>query len=267
MFLRPTADEPFSAAKSHRALLDKLAQVLVGDDVPPRIGRFRVVRRLGRGALGEVFVARDERLDRTVALELWRREAEAPSTRASFERDAGAMARLSHPNLARVFEIGDLDGAPYVVTEFVDGVTLDAWLGESVRSLAEIVSAFVSAGRGLAAAHAAGVVHREFGPDKVTIGAHGRVLVRDFALARTNADARDDRRDQYDFCVALWTAVHGQAPDVAEGRSSPRWLRRALTRGLAREPERRWTSLDELLDALSAGLERRRWLPGGLSLG
>ncbi|HWB77396.1 MAG TPA: serine/threonine-protein kinase [Nannocystaceae bacterium] len=156
---------------------------------------FEVVRKLGMGGMGVVYLARDERLDRVVAVKLLApRRGEDGSRReagtARLEREAQAMAQLAHPNVVTVHEVGRHDGGVYVAMEYVDGGTARQWANERTRSIAEIVEVYLQAARGLAAAHAAGFVHRDFKPDNMLIGRDadggiGRVRVADFGLART----------------------------------------------------------------------------------
>ncbi|MEX1366275.1 MAG: tetratricopeptide repeat protein [Nannocystaceae bacterium] len=152
------------------------------------LGRYIVVAPLGAGAMGVVYRAFDPDLDRSVALKLvggLREGSEGDDERARLLREAQAMARLSHPNVIPVFDVGVMDDAVFVAMELVDGVTLRAWLKERSRSVEEILAVFLDAGRGLAAAHAAGLVHRDFKPDNVMVGHDGRVRVLDFGLARS----------------------------------------------------------------------------------
>ncbi|MEM6291417.1 MAG: serine/threonine-protein kinase [Myxococcota bacterium] len=153
--------------------------------VPPEaVDRYVIGRQLGAGGLGIVFEAWDPELERTVAVKLVR--PRTPGTRGPerFLREAQALARLNHPNVVSVFGVGTCDDAVtvYVVMQFIDGVTLGAWSGEE-RSYDEILAVFLAAGRGLVAAHAAGIVHRDFKPDNVMIDAAGKVHVLDFGLA------------------------------------------------------------------------------------
>lgn len=150
--------------------------------VPDRIGRFVVESRLGVGGMGAVFRAHDPALDRPVALKLLRGEAR-PDEQARLRREAQALARLSHPHVVKVFEAGLHGTRAYIAMELVDGISLDAWLAARSRTLHEILDAFIQAGEGLAAAHTAGFVHRDFKPSNVMMGADGRVRVLDFGLA------------------------------------------------------------------------------------
>lgn len=233
------------AKQYERALRRKLQRALWGGvslrDGRKMIGRFTVERRLGRGGAGDVYYARDERLGREVALKVLRAHGD-PLSQARFERGAQAMALLSHPNVVRLLEIGDAEGVPFIVMEYVDGETLASWVEHGPRELRAVVSTFVAAGTGLAAAHEHGLVHRDFKPSNVMLGADGRVLVTDFGLARRPQGSTDDlsrelriaglltgtpaymapelfaggqadaRSDQYSFCVALWEALYGRRP-------------------------------------------------------
>jgi eukaryotic-like serine/threonine-protein kinase len=152
-----------------------------------RVGRFIVQAPLGVGGMGVVHAADDPVLGRKVALKLIHADrGEGPASeewRARLLREARATARLSHPNVITVHDIGLHDDQPFVAMELVDGNTLRSWLAASPRSWRDIVSVFVAAGRGLLAAHRAGLVHRDFKPDNVLIGHDGRIVVTDFGLA------------------------------------------------------------------------------------
>ncbi len=147
------------------------------------LGRYRIERTLGEGGMGVVHAAFDPDLERRVALKVLR-TAEGDEARHRLLREARARARLTHPNVVTVHEVGSAHGRDYVAMELVDGETLDEWLRVQPRSAREIVAAFVAAGRGLAAAHAAGLVHRDFKPRNVLRRRDGRICVTDFGLAR-----------------------------------------------------------------------------------
>ena len=154
---------------------------------PAAIGRFTVLRELGRGGTGVVYAAYDEQLDRKVAVKLLHSETREDLARTRLLREAQAMARLSHPNIVGVHEVGTFGRQIYVAMEFVHGMTLHAWLKRKRRPFAELAAMFRQAGEGLAAAHAAGLVHRDFKPANVMVGDDGRVRVLDFGLARAEA--------------------------------------------------------------------------------
>ncbi|MEM9455634.1 MAG: serine/threonine-protein kinase [Myxococcota bacterium] len=160
---------------------------------PPatRVDRFTLLDQLGAGGMGVVFAAYDPELDRRVALKLLRTEPSAAGNTgqaaARLQREAQAMARVSHPNVITVFEVGRVDGQIFIAMEYVAGQTLARWFGAERREVSEILGIFEQAGRGLVAAHAAGLVHRDFKPTNVMIGDDGRVRVLDFGLARPYA--------------------------------------------------------------------------------
>lgn len=151
-----------------------------------KVGRFVVVAELGSGGMGAVFAAHDPELDRQVALKVMRNAAGEEEDRVRMLREGQAMARVTHPNVITVYEVGTADGIVFLAQELLDGGTLGTWL-EKPHTQDEIVEKLVAAGRGLAAAHAAGLVHRDFKPDNVLLGKDGRVRVADFGLARATA--------------------------------------------------------------------------------
>ncbi len=152
-------------------------------------GRYHLLERLGAGGMGEVYAAFDPQLDRRVALKLLRAGAlSASEGKARLVREAQAMARLQHPNVATVHDVGAVDEHVFVAMEFVEGETLGEWL-RGDRSWEEVLDVFVQAGAGLAAAHHAGLVHRDFKPDNVLIGKDGRPRVVDFGLARQSTSS------------------------------------------------------------------------------
>ena len=135
------------------------------DEPAPRVdGRYRVERTLGRGAMGEVHLAHDHRLGRTVALKVVHAggTSDTATLRARLEREAQALARVDHPNVVGIFDVGTHEGQTYFTMQYVAGTTLRAWQGG--RPCGEIVAAYLQAARGLAAAHAVEVVHRDFKP-------------------------------------------------------------------------------------------------------
>ncbi|RMG95063.1 MAG: serine/threonine protein kinase [Deltaproteobacteria bacterium] len=214
-----------------------------------KIDRFSILEPLGAGGEGIVFAAYDPRLDRRVALKILPRTHDDLPVEDAL-REARAMARLSDPHVLSVYDAGTVEGAVYVVLEFVQGWTLAAYLREHDPSPSEVLELYRQAGRGLAAAHRAGVVHGDFQPANVLVGDDGRVRVMDFGLARlAGADERHLSRfgtlaymaperlrgergtaasDQFSFCVALYEGLYAARPF-------------------------RWRTVDELVEAVTHG--------------
>lgn len=176
------------------------------------VGRYQVIGELGSGGMGRVYAAHDPELARKVAIKLMHPEGSradgGSDGRARLLREAQAMARLSHPNVIAVHDVGTLGQQVFIAMEYVEGSTLARWLADRERSWREVVSMFIQAGRGLAAAHAAGIVHRDFKPDNVLVDKEGRARVFDFGLARP-AQLRDIERSAH---ATAQSTVDGEAP-------------------------------------------------------
>jgi eukaryotic-like serine/threonine-protein kinase len=159
-----------------------------GEQTPARVGRYVVVQRIGAGAMGVVLRAYDPKLRREVALKIVRPRAsiEGDEAQARLLREAQALARLNHPNVVAVYDAESTDDGVCIAMEFVEGRTLRGWLREQTRSWSEVLSMIIAVARGLAAAHAAGIVHRDVKPDNCLVGTDGRLRVTDFGLARTS---------------------------------------------------------------------------------
>jgi serine/threonine protein kinase/Tfp pilus assembly protein PilF len=169
-------------------------------DVAPAstVGRYVVLDLLGVGGMGVVCTAYDPKLDRKVALKLLRDrdgtdESQASHGRARLLREAQALAKLSHPNIITVHDVDTYDDQLYIAMEYVEGRTVKEWLAEEEHGWREVVEVFVEAGRGLAAAHEAGITHRDFKPANVLMGDDGRVRVADFGLAKGREERELDR--------------------------------------------------------------------------
>jgi tetratricopeptide (TPR) repeat protein/predicted Ser/Thr protein kinase len=153
---------------------------------PATVDRYALGETLGAGGLGVVYEAWDPKLERRVAVKLVRPKGRRDANGSErFLREAQALARLSHPNVVGVYGVGTCEDGEtvYVVMEHIEGRTLRAWSQEAPRTVSEVLEVFRAAGRGLAAAHAAGIVHRDFKPDNVMVDRSGRVRVLDFGLA------------------------------------------------------------------------------------
>jgi predicted Ser/Thr protein kinase len=217
-----------------------------------RLGRFELLETIGEGGMGVVYRARDEVLSRDVAIKMVR-GTPSGERRTRLLREAQAMAKLSHPNLVTIYDAGIEDGDVYLCMELVRGRSLSQWLDQETRSFSEILQVYLAAGRGLEAAHAAGIVHRDFKPSNVLIADDGSVQVTDFGVALfdgaadtgdvSSVDVRltqtgvalgtplymspeqhqaqrvDARTDQFSFAIALAEGVYGEAPFSGESRA------------------------------------------------
>jgi serine/threonine protein kinase len=152
------------------------------------VGRYTVLERLGAGGMGVVYAAYDPELDRKIALKflLGQQETEADNAhrRERLVREAKAIAKLSHPNVVGIFDVGVHEGRVFLAMEYLGGGTLRDWMNARKRPWREIVKMFIEVGQGLAAAHAEGLIHRDFKPDNVLIDKAGKPKVADFGLVR-----------------------------------------------------------------------------------
>ncbi|MEM7159350.1 MAG: serine/threonine-protein kinase [Myxococcota bacterium] len=199
-----------------------------------RLGRYVVVGVLGRGGMGTVLEAHDEQADRRVAIKLLH-SGSAEHHVQRLRAEAQALASFDHPNVVEVFEVGEAEGQAFVAMQRLDGVTLATWQTEAARGWRACVEVYLQAGRGLSAAHEAGLVHQDFKPANCIIDGRQRVRVLDFGLARRiegaaethayalgtpgymapelfDGAAADARSDQFSFCVALYEALYGRRP-------------------------------------------------------
>jgi TolB-like protein/tetratricopeptide (TPR) repeat protein len=181
-------------AELERALAESGGEPFADDLAPgTAVGRYRIESKIGEGGMASVYAAQDPELDRTVALKLVHVDEPAGRSRRRLLREAQALARVSHPHVVTIHDVGSHGDEVFLAMEYVRGGTLGDWLAARRRGWREIVAAFAAAGRGLAAAHAAGIVHRDFKPSNVLYDEEGRPRVADFGLARSaSKDASPD---------------------------------------------------------------------------
>lgn len=281
---RPDSDRLVRAvarAKIAGQLFQKKEQV--------KLGRYHLLEMIGAGGMGVVWGAWDPELDRLVAIKLVKAEMQGVRDRILIEGQA--LAKVSHPNIVPVFDVGVVDEQVYLVMEWVRGKNLRAYC-KTPRTVREILAIYRSAADGLVAAHAAGIIHRDFKPDNAILGDDGRVRILDFGLAR--GEVRADRTDprtpsapgEKSFSTPSSDLTRGAGtprympPEQAEGRELtpavdqyafcvslrealvertgddkkadvPKWIDEILTKGTAREATNRHPSMAELLHALS----------------
>jgi tetratricopeptide (TPR) repeat protein/tRNA A-37 threonylcarbamoyl transferase component Bud32 len=197
----------------------------VEEDARGRIGRYVLLERIGAGGVGIVYAAWDPVLARRVALKLLRHGTSESQER--LVREAQAMARLSHPHVVQVFDAGVVDERAFVAMDFVDGGTLRAWLKEA-RPQGEILDVFLQAARGLAAAHAASLVHRDFKPDNVLLGRlpDGRVraMVADFGLVRVGGEIPEPAASLEKVAQALGTTSDERLTNTGAVMGTPAYM-------------------------------------------
>jgi eukaryotic-like serine/threonine-protein kinase len=211
--------------------LPELSGRAVGEAPEPgaRLGRFHLLERIGAGGMGVVFAAHDPELERSVAIKILR--GGGPEEQTRLLREAQALARLSHPNVLTVYEVGSWREEIFLAMELVPGSNLETWLRQEPRSRREILEIFRQAGQGLEAAHAADLVHRDFKPHNVMVRPDGRALVVDFGLATSGgSDETVETPGEGAVLSAAELARPGTLPEAAgevprtaqSARSGPR---------------------------------------------
>ena len=251
------------------------------------VGRYVLAERIGAGGMGMVYRAHDPKLARDVAVKLVS-SADLEAAQQYLEREAQAMAKLSHPNVAIVHDIGTWNGQLFIAMELCTGGSLATWLAEP-QPWREVVVRFVAAGRGLAAAHRIGLVHRDFKPDNVLVASDGTIKVSDFGLVRSSASAPstdsspdaiegtpvymapeqlegrevDARADQFAFAVSVWEGVCGGRPFQPE--AGTRDLVQGMLRAIRARRTMRSTASDvprrvlQLLERALSAEPSERW--------
>jgi len=197
-----------------------------------RVARYQILGALGRGGMGEVYAAYHPDLDRRIALKVVHGSGSGSrERRVRLLREARAIARLSHPNVVAVHDAGTFGDRVFIVMELIDGQTVDQWLRSEPRTWQQVLDVFIAAGRGLAAAHAAGVIHRDFKPHNMMIGKNGVVRVMDFGLARLAQDDGGETRavDDDEPIVEMGTVTKTGAFIGTPAYMSPEQFRREAT--------------------------------------
>jgi tetratricopeptide (TPR) repeat protein/predicted Ser/Thr protein kinase len=239
-----TPAEPPATSTPSIDVSPSAGSAVAGDDEPPplrrgdALGRYVIRELLGTGGMSIVYLAHDPDLDREVAIKILRKRT--PAAAGVLLREARVMARITHRNVVAIHDVGNHEGHAYIAMERVQGVTLAAWLRQASRSWREIVQVFLAAGHGLAAVHAAGVVHGDFKPDNVLIDHEGEVRVVDFGLARLRESAALDDDAASDADAHGPTAIERSSLIVTTAGSrlmgTPRFMAPEQFRGAAADP-------------------------------
>lgn len=269
-----------------RMLANVRHSLFEADDGVVRIGRYELRERLGAGAMGQVHLAFDPRLRREVALKVLTVETEAVA--AAVTNEARALARIEHPCIVRVFDVGSSELGLFIAMERLGGIALGEWARSQTPSIRRRFQVLVEVARALAAAHEAGLVHRDVKPDNVLIEPDGRAVVVDFGLAvdvdvasgaagtpaymppeQHDGGAATPAADQYAWAVMAWELLYGSRPFASDDSATllaqkqaeslparpphtqvPARAWEVLRRGLAPDARDRWSSMGALLNAL-----------------
>ena len=238
------------------------------------VGRYVLLRRLGAGGMGVVAKAYDPELDRHVAIKILRQPLTSDSARRRLLREARAMARVTHPNVVAIHDVGVHEDRLFIAMELVDGVDLATWVREKPRSVDEILDVCRAVGRGIVEAHSCGLVHRDLKPGNVLVPREGAPKVADFGLAQpVDADAGagrsvvgtpgfmapeqygggavDARTDQFGFCATVFAALYGIPPFRGETTAE---TRRATEQGTLSPASRKGDVPASVRRALLRGL-------------
>lgn len=292
---REAAESHFAECDGCRAWIAELGRVMfqdAGESDDPMVGvafgRYVIEAPLGSGGMGLVYRATDPVLARDVALKLVNADEIDAADRARMLGEARAMAKLRHPNVVTVHDAGVDGDELYIAMELVEGMTLGQWCREHPGRWRDTVEHGVAAARGLAAAHRAGIVHRDIKPDNILVGKDGQARVCDFGLARSLGDGKGKagtpgfvapeveaggeatpRSDQYSLCVSLLACLRPAQTAGAEvrPRGVSRRIYKALRRGMSEAPEARFADVEALARALAAGISRRRMVFQAAALG
>ncbi len=260
-----------------------------------QFGRYKVCRGVGRGGMGDVYLAEDTRLHRRVALKLLPSWLSVDTNSiARFEQEALAASALNHPNVPVVYDAGEIDGQHYIATEFVEGTTLSDRIARGRLDWKEAVNIAVQVGHALSAAHSAGIIHRDVKPSNILIREDGTVKLADFGIAKllertgsglpghgvttavgavigtpaymspeqSSGQLVDGRTDIWSLAAVLHEMIVGRAPSVSENVLHGSSLcapvvGKAVGRALERDQERRYKTVEEFIGALESALPTR----------
>lgn len=266
------ASEHFASLPQHDLAEEQKNELLVAGE---SVGRFVVLHPVGMGGMGHVYAAYDPELDRRVALKLMQQAGSAAN--ASLLREARLIAKLEHPNVVTLYDVGSHGDAVYLAMEFVDGPGLLEYFRD--RPLPEVLAYFDQVAAGLEAAHQQGILHRDVKPANLLVGADDRARIADFGLAGAEAatgrvgtpaymapeqakGAATAKSDQFSFCVSLLQATTGALHKSGDPlpKETPEKIRTVLTKGLQQAPEDRYADMQSLRRALVPAPPRRVWM-------
>lgn len=190
-----------------------------------QLGHYRIEGVIGHGGMGVVHRALDTRLNRPVAVKFLFDDLADPAARRRFQREAQMASSLNHPHILTVYDVGDFEGRQYLVTEFIDGGTLKVWARAEKRTWREIVALLLGVADGLAAAHGAGILHRDIKPDNILVGTNGYAKLSDFGLAKLQEPVTPEERtrtlsSQHTGAGVIAGTIAYMSPEQASGRTT-----------------------------------------------
>ncbi|MBS1808310.1 MAG: protein kinase [Acidobacteria bacterium] len=240
-----------------QAIAEEKAMTMIGKE----IGHYKILSLLGRGGMGEVFLAQDTKLGRNVALKLLPPEFTRDSERVQrFRQEARAASALNHPNIITIFAIDEaltnLGGMQFIATEFIDGTTLRERLSETATSVSEALEITIQIANALAEAHAAGIIHRDIKPENIMVRKDGIVKVLDFGLAKLmegNSDGGKERQNAPSFSRSLRPSVPPSLTKPGIVMGTPRYMSPEQIRGQAVDVRSDIFSLGVVLYEMLAG--------------
>ena len=201
------------------SLLDRPAWKGLELDPGARLGPYEIVAKLGEGGMGVVYRAQDTKLNRPVAIKLLSDKLADAEARRRFQREAQTVSSLNHPHILTVYDVGEFGGRQYLVTEFVDGGTLREWASEEKRSWRQSIELLAGVADGLAAAHQAGIFHRDVKPDNILIAKSGYAKLADFGLAKLTESSGGDATRTLSEPGMIMGPIAYMSPEQASGRT------------------------------------------------